>query len=1347
MKKTITFLSTRAAMMLLATLLLTAQTAWAADPDLGFITTIPTVDGGQSSNWNPDLETGESYNKLVDGNTSTKYGLTDPNPYVEFHYASAITPKGYALWTANDSNGERNPQSWIIKAKNSGDANWTTLATVDNTNGDKLPMANDTRTIFALNNSKAYTHFRFEATPAANGAFQLAELQFCTVSPTPYIQYATISGVNSRYYYTGSAISITPTVTANGGTPLTLGTHFTATLNGNNVGAFPFTVRDEGSYTLTISGTGNYTGSKTISFTVADCPEGLSIDDSYTKGQDGYYYVNMPQTGSKTLTIPDGFSYKFKVYDNGGKGGSGLLLYGSAPNYPNNCSGTLVLNVPNDYVLRLTGRINTESRDNLTVYNSNQADNSKKLIDAITSTTNGEWYEIPTVASTSNSMTIYFYSDGVSNSDGLDLTVALARPNDLSIATINKQDTYWWNNGTAIDITYTVKAVNGTTLVKGTDYTETIKKGGVVVSGGVKDVGDYTLTITGINNYIGEQTVNFTVAKDICLYGVISGTYPNNTMTLKYGDFNADPACAANNEKRKYTPGSSAWWNVSTNSSSKTIVIDESCQNYQGTSLNSLFNNWKYVTSITGLENLNYHNTVTDMSYMFRQCNALTTLDVSSLNTTTVTNMNHMFNECGSLTIINFGDGTKFNTSKVTDMSWMFWKCSAMTELDLSAFSTPLLNSVNGMFYDCSNLQTIIVSSGWTVASVSGYSTNPMFSGCSALVGELGTAYDGTEADHHRAHIDGGTSNPGYLTAQYTITYNTNGGTMPTNPYVTTFHGKCAAFDLPTPTRDGFVFAGWFEDSELKGEAITSIAANTRGNKTLYAKWSNAVLYAVLSDEDQDGKTRETMTLKCGNPSSEPGSAYSIIKTYNGSEYWTIDFYDQITTAIIDESCKNYIGTSLAYLFNHCEIMTTITGLGYLNYHSTVKEMRYLFNGCSNLTTFDINLLNTAEVTDMSSMFSGCLNLASLDLSSFNTSKVESMNNMFSGTGGDPISGTGLTVLDLRTFNTANVKDMNNMFYHDFKLRTIIVGEGWSTANVTSSTGMFAECIKLVGQNGTAYIDNTSHIDATYACVDAAGTPGYLSLGYTFLDNGNNTALINEMNGIPLANVKLAGRTLYKDGKWNTLCLPFDVTIANSPLAGAEARKLVSANIEGTTLTLNFNDVTTDPVTTLTAGTPYIIKWAADTQNPTIFEPEFKGVAINETPVNVSFGSGDSQVRFIGTYDYIAFNGETFTEDKNILFLGGENKLYYPEKGASIGACRAYFKIGADGAGARRITAFNLNFGDAAVETGIINIEHGTLNIEHSAGAGWYTLDGRRLSDKPAKKGLYINNGKKVVIK
>ena len=124
-------------------------------------------------------------------------------------------------------------------------------------------------------------------------------------------------------------------------------------------------------------------------------------------------------------------------------------------------------------------------------------------------------------------------------------------------------------------------------------------------------------------------------------------------------------------------------------------------------------------------------------------------------------------------------------------------------------------------------------------------------------------------------------------------------------------------------------------------------------------------------------------------------------------------------------------------------------------------------------------------------------------------------------------------------------------------------------------------------------------------------------------DNVNNTALITENDG-KLFNVTLTGRTLFKDGNWNTLVLPFDLTLSGSTLDGAEARMMNDATITGSTLNITFSN----PATTLEAGVPYIIKWSSGSN---ITNPAFKGVTINATASTVATSS-DGNVTFTGTY-------------------------------------------------------------------------------------------------------------------
>ena len=149
--------------------------------------------------------------------------------------------------------------------------------------------------------------------------------------------------------------------------------------------------------------------------TAQTVPEGLSIDNDFAEGEDGYYYVNMLSgfNKTKTITLPEGFTSSFKVYDDGGKN----------KYYSNNCGSKLILTAPTGYVLQLSGDITTELiSDCLTVYDGNDKKDGKELLNGVSSNT---LRNIPTIISSGNSMTLYFYSNSVKSNSGLDLTVKL----------------------------------------------------------------------------------------------------------------------------------------------------------------------------------------------------------------------------------------------------------------------------------------------------------------------------------------------------------------------------------------------------------------------------------------------------------------------------------------------------------------------------------------------------------------------------------------------------------------------------------------------------------------------------------------------------------------------------------------------------------------------------------------------------------------------------------------------------------------------------------------------------------------------------------------------------------
>lgn len=226
----------------------------------------------------------------------------------------------------------------------------------------------------------------------------------------------------------------------------------------------------------------------------------------------------------------------------------------------------------------------------------------------------------------------------------------------------------------------------------------------------------------------------------------------------------------------------------------------------------------------------------------------------------------------------------------------------------------------------------------------------------------------------------------------------------------------------------------------------------------------------------------------------------------------------------------------------------------------------------------------------------------------------------------------------------------------------------------------------------------------------------------------DNEDMIYDFHG-KTYNVQLKNRTFKKNGNWNTICLPFDVTLANSPLAGAEVSTLSSTTtLSGDKLTLRIDPVS---ATTLSAGTPYLIRW---TEGENIDDPEFPNVTFNKAKkdVTVSGLEGGKSVVFKGNYRKLEFSAV----DKSILFINS-NKVYYVGSGSYIYPQRAYFKIeGGSGVDVKEMT---FDFSDDP--TGI-----GFINDEDNNGA-WYDLNGRKLAGKPALKGIYINNGKKTIIK
>ena len=233
-------------------------------------------------------------------------------------------------------------------------------------------------------------------------------------------------------------------------------------------------------------------------------------------------------------------------------------------------------------------------------------------------------------------------------------------------------------------------------------------------------------------------------------------------------------------------------------------------------------------------------------------------------------------------------------------------------------------------------------------------------------------------------------------------------------------------------------------------------------------------------------------------------------------------------------------------------------------------------------------------------------------------------------------------------------------------------------------------------------------------------------------------------------NVSFPERILYKDGDWNTICLPFDVTVAGSPLDGdgVTVKTLKGASLENGTLALTFTE---GSETELKAGVPYLIKWekpdpyvAFNYEHPELasdlYAPTFKNVTL------------DIILKPVVVTDLIAFDG-TYTsweykqDSPSVLLMGAENNLYYPQNYSYLNCFRAYFQLlggikAIDPGLGGSIKSMVIDFGEE--ETDIEELKDGeTGDVKNE---GWYTLSGVKLAGKPSVSGIYLFNGKKVAV-
>ena len=486
------------------------------------------------------------------------------------------------------------------------------------------------------------------------------------------------------------------------------------------------------------------------------------------------------------------------------------------------------------------------------------------------------------------------------------------------------------------------------------------------------------------------------------------------------------------------------WYTDGTNPSVTQVAFDASFADARPTSTKDWFRDMSEIQSISGLEYLNTEN-VTDMTSMFYGCSGITSLDLRHFNTAKVKNMGGLFRDCSGLKSVNL---SRFITASVTIMNQMFYGCSNLTSLDLSSFNTRVVILSTGMFMNCNNLITIYASDEWSTQYTMAHSG--MFTGCTSLVGGMGTTYDPNHVDAAYAHIDGGPSNPGYFTKK-------------PEPY--------AVYDSENTTLT------FYCDNQRNSRPGTAYDLNTGSN--------NPGWY--------DDDTRSSVTQVVFDPSFAAAYPTTTSSWFRGMyNLQSISGMEYLNTEEV---------TNMSYMFNQCIYLSSLD----LSHFNTAKvtDMTRMFDYCTQLFLVYVgSAWNTDAVTQSSNMFRRCNKLKGGQGTYFSSNNPK--DKTYAHIDGGPSNPGYFRDYSISEAYTIYTEDNQTLtFYYDTNRLTrpgttydvfpnagwynkdlvvkyVVFDQSFELAKPTSTSSWFSEMGSLESITGIRYLKTDSVTDMSY---------------------------------------------------------------------------------------------------------------------------------------------------------------------------------------------------------------------------------------------------------------------------
>ena len=464
-------------------------------------------------------------------------------------------------------------------------------------------------------------------------------------------------------------------------------------------------------------------------------------------------------------------------------------------------------------------------------------------------------------------------------------------------------------------------------------------------------------------------------------------------------------------------------------------------------------------------ENLSFSRTET-MRNMLRECQSLTSLDVSGWDLSNTKDISFLFQNCNKLQEIKGIEN--WDTSKVAEMKKTFYKCSALPTVNVTAWDVSNVTTMECLFSTCGKLTTVDLT-GWDTSKVT--NIHDLFVNCTSLttVEGLGTWDTSSVTDMISAF---------------------NGCTALVDP------GEIGNWDTSNVESIRFMFYNCKSLKELDigswdTAKVTEMNSTFKGCKELttldLSNWDTGNVTTFSSMFSSYGSNTPDMKIKTiGLENWDTGNCELFQYMFYGcGQLEEIDMSKWDTSSV----------TTTYHMFADCNNLKTINFSGWNTPNLT--NMDGMFNDCRSLVTVDVSDIDTQNVEDMSQIFESCKSLKEVKgLENWDTSKVWDFDQFF-------LNCSSIEVIDISCFDTSSAEQTGTMFQSCTSLTTIYVGDGWDMSKVTASGSMFHNCPKLVGANGTTTKGNPT--DGTYArvdtpaVVDAEGNvlteavPGYLT--------------------------------------------------------------------------------------------------------------------------------------------------------------------------------------------------------------------------------------------------------------